>query len=54
MGICIKCGQEAHLMCNGKDKHPICPKCIVTLQSEDGKSICPSCGKSINATKSAY
>ena len=52
MGICIKCGKEAKMTCNGNDKHPICSYCIVTLQSENGKSICPSCGKIIPVTPS--
>lgn len=49
MGICIKCGQEAQLLCKGKDKHPVCSKCLVTLQSENGQLLCPSCGTAMNA-----
>jgi len=48
MGSCVKCGQEAQLVCAGKDRHPICSKCVVTLQSQNGKPICQVCGEPVN------
>jgi len=49
MGICIKCGNEAMMICKGSGKHPVCPKCLVTLQSEHGQLLCPACGALIDA-----